>query len=78
MRGLRQSMENEAVSQIPAIPVRVERYSPCRLRAPPEVVTCLKSSTIPDHPHGTLRKNQGPRADTLLLLDLRHHRQEGK
>ena len=39
MRGLRQSMENEAISQIPAIPVRVERYSPGRLRAPPEVVT---------------------------------------
>ena len=33
MRGLRQSMENEAVSQIPAIPVRVERYSHGRLKA---------------------------------------------
>ena len=33
MRGLRQSMENEAVSQIHAIPERVERYSYSWLKA---------------------------------------------
>ena len=31
MRSLRQIMENETVSQIPAIPGRVERYSQGRL-----------------------------------------------